>query len=201
MQPQDTRSIIVETAARLYADLGYSAVSMRDVANAVGVTPANLYYHFKSKDELIREALVHVFTHKTASLEEVLNRSDDADEKLEAFVRWFVRLLCEDRVFFRLLVRELTDGDAERLKYLSQTVLERPFSLVRSLAQTRVRDGEDDFHLAISIIGVVLGHVQLGAIVQYLPGGREAHLDADAIAGHLFAALRRSFTSAPSGDA
>jgi len=201
MQPQDTRTTIVETAAALYADLGYSAVSMRDVANAVGVTPANLYYHFGSKDDLIREALVHVFAHKTASLGDVLSRSEEADERLDAFIRWFVHLLVEDRVFFRLLVRELTDGDAARLEYLSRTVLERPFSLVRSLARTRVPDGGDDFLVAISIIGVVLGHVQLSAIVRFLPGGGEAHLDADAIADHVFAALRQSFTPAPTKDA
>ncbi|NKB84848.1 helix-turn-helix transcriptional regulator [Ochrobactrum grignonense] len=60
MHPHDTRTVIIETAAGLFADLGYSAVSMRDVASKVGVTPANLYHHFKGKDELIREALAHV---------------------------------------------------------------------------------------------------------------------------------------------
>lgn len=201
MHPHDTRTIILEMAARLYADLGYSAVSMRDVASMVGVTPANLYHHFRGKDELIREALAHVFADKTASLEILLNTDQDADEKLEAFVHWFVHLLTEDRIFFRLLVRELIDGDAERLEYLSKTVLQRPFALVRSLAHTRVRDSDDDFLVAVSIIGVVLGHVQLGAIVQHLPGGRSAHLDPDVIVRHVFAALRESFKKTSIKDA
>jgi AcrR family transcriptional regulator len=47
MQPFDTRTAILDVSARLYADLGYSAVSMRDVAGVVGVTSANLYHHFK----------------------------------------------------------------------------------------------------------------------------------------------------------
>ncbi|GEO87548.1 MULTISPECIES: TetR/AcrR family transcriptional regulator [Alphaproteobacteria] len=197
----DTRTAIIEAAASLFSDLGYSAVSMRDVANKVGVTPANLYHHFKGKDELIREALAHVFTHKTASLEALLNVNQDADEKLEAFVHWLVHLLAEDKIFCRLLVRELTDGDAGRLEYLSKTVFERPFTLVRSLASTRVRDGEDDFLAAVSIIGVVLGQVQLGAIVRHLPGGCSDHLDPDVITRHVIAALRECFKTTSIKDA
>lgn len=201
----DTRTAIIEAAASLFADLGYSAVSMRDVANKVGVTPANLYHHFKGKDELIREALAHVFAHKTAPLEALLeallNAGQSPDERLEAFIRWFTHLLVEDKIFFRLLVRELTDGDAERLDYLSKTVLERPFALVRALARTTIHDGEDDFLAAVSIIGVVLGQVQLGAIVQHLPGGRSNHLDPDVIAGHVFAALRENLKKTPIKEA
>lgn len=52
MQVADARTVILETSAELYADLGYSAVSMRDVATKVGVTPANLYHHFRGKDGL-----------------------------------------------------------------------------------------------------------------------------------------------------
>lgn len=37
-----TRTTILLEAAKLFASEGYSAVSMRDVANKVGVTPANL---------------------------------------------------------------------------------------------------------------------------------------------------------------
>ncbi|NKB84867.1 TetR/AcrR family transcriptional regulator [Brucella grignonensis] len=193
MHPHDTRTVIIETAAGLFADLGYSAVSMRDVASKVGVTPANLYHHFKGKDELIREALAHVFARKTAPLEALLEAAQYQDEKLEVFIRWFTHLLVRDRILFRLLVRELTDGDAERLEYLSKTVFERPFALVRSLASTRARNGEDDFLAAVSIIGVVLGQVQLGALVQHLPDGRSDHLDPDVITRHVFAALRECF--------
>jgi hypothetical protein len=107
----------------------------------------------------------------------------------------------EDKIFFRLLVRELIDGDAERLKYLSKMVLDHPFALVRALARTRIRDGEDDLLAAVSIIGVVLGQVQFGAIVQHLPGGRSDYLDPDVIAGDVFAVPRESFKKTPIKDA
>lgn len=50
-----TRDRIVEAALRLFAERGTTAVSMRELADAAGVTVPGLYYHFASKAELIRE--------------------------------------------------------------------------------------------------------------------------------------------------
>lgn len=192
MLPNDTRTAILDAAAQLYADLGYSAVSMREIAGAVGVTPANLYYHFKGKDELIRETLAHVFADKTAPMADILTSDCATGEKLEAFVTWFVRLLVEDRVFFRLLMREFVDGDVERLKDLAHSVLQRPFRLVSALASEQAPGG-DQFLTAVSMIGLMLGHVQLAGLLPFLPGGRPEHADPDVVARHVFAVLRRAF--------
>lgn len=195
MQPTDTRTAILEAAARLYADLGYSAVSMRDVAGEIGVTQANLYHHFKGKDDLIRETLAHVFARKTAPLAEILERATASGERLEAFVDFFLRLLMEDRVFFRLLVRELLDGDGARREELAHSVLERPFSLVSSLADPR--ESEDErFLTTVSIVGIMLGHVQLAALLPYLPGGRPDHTAPSLLTRHVSAVLRRAFHDA-----
>jgi AcrR family transcriptional regulator len=52
---QPTRDRIVEAALRLFAERGTTAVSMRELADAAGVTVPGLYYHFASKADLIRE--------------------------------------------------------------------------------------------------------------------------------------------------
>ncbi|MGW0069548.1 TetR/AcrR family transcriptional regulator, partial [Streptosporangium sandarakinum] len=49
----DTRTRIQETALRLFTEQGYEATSLREIAEALGVTKAALYYHFKSKEEII----------------------------------------------------------------------------------------------------------------------------------------------------
>ncbi|MFM8304892.1 MAG: helix-turn-helix domain-containing protein [Actinomycetota bacterium] len=49
-----TRDRIVETALRLFSERGTSAVSVREVADAAGVTVPGLYYHFAAKADLIR---------------------------------------------------------------------------------------------------------------------------------------------------
>ncbi|MGV9775454.1 TetR/AcrR family transcriptional regulator [Streptosporangium sp. NPDC003464] len=49
----DTRTRIQETALKLFVEQGYEATSLREIAEALGVTKAALYYHFKSKDEIV----------------------------------------------------------------------------------------------------------------------------------------------------
>jgi AcrR family transcriptional regulator len=49
----DTRARIQEIALRLFTEQGYEATSLREIAEALGVTKAALYYHFKTKDDIV----------------------------------------------------------------------------------------------------------------------------------------------------
>jgi AcrR family transcriptional regulator len=49
----DTRSRIQRVALELFTENGYEATSLREIAERLGVTKAALYYHFKTKDEII----------------------------------------------------------------------------------------------------------------------------------------------------
>lgn len=50
----DTRERILTVAATLFSDKGFNATSIRDISDALGVTKAALYYHFSSKEEILR---------------------------------------------------------------------------------------------------------------------------------------------------
>ncbi|MCW6006721.1 TetR/AcrR family transcriptional regulator [Micromonospora sp. CPCC 205371] len=49
----DTRTRIQEVALELFTEHGYEKTSLREVAERLGVTKAALYYHFKSKEEIV----------------------------------------------------------------------------------------------------------------------------------------------------
>lgn len=49
----DTRARIQEIAVQLFAEQGYDKTSLREIADQLGVTKAALYYHFKSKEEIV----------------------------------------------------------------------------------------------------------------------------------------------------
>ncbi|RBQ19323.1 TetR/AcrR family transcriptional regulator [Spongiactinospora rosea] len=52
-ESSDTRHRIEQVALTLFNEKGYEATSLREIAEKLGVTKAALYYHFKSKDEIV----------------------------------------------------------------------------------------------------------------------------------------------------
>jgi len=62
---------IVIVAAKLFKEKGYSAVSMRDIAQQMDIKAASLYNHIKSKQEILSSLVLHVaekFTNSTQTL-------------------------------------------------------------------------------------------------------------------------------------
>jgi AcrR family transcriptional regulator len=52
-----TRERILDVALTLFAEKGYDATSMREIAEHLGITKAALYYHFDSKADIVRAML------------------------------------------------------------------------------------------------------------------------------------------------
>src|ERR1700742_1261524 len=52
-EPSDTRTRIQAVALELFIEQGYEATSLREIAERLGVTKAALYYHFKTKEDIV----------------------------------------------------------------------------------------------------------------------------------------------------
>ena len=62
-----TREKILDTALTLFNNEGTAAVSTNHIAEAAGISPGNLYYHFKNKEEIIRELFERLFAANDAA--------------------------------------------------------------------------------------------------------------------------------------
>ena len=81
MEEKSTRELIMQEALNLFAQKGYAAVSMRDIATAVGIRASSIYNHFSGKQELfdafvenannIKNSLQAVFLTAFSKIEEV----------------------------------------------------------------------------------------------------------------------------------
>ena len=63
MAKMSTRDLILEVALVLLNERGESIVTSVDLANEMNISPGNLYYHFKGKEQVVEElylSLIHI---------------------------------------------------------------------------------------------------------------------------------------------
>jgi AcrR family transcriptional regulator len=69
----DAKQRVLEHAGRLFMEKGYAAVTLRDLADALGVRQASLYYHFpEGKEQLYVEMVERVFARHQVGLEQAI---------------------------------------------------------------------------------------------------------------------------------
>ena len=98
----DTRSRVQEVALELFAEQGYEKTSLREIAERLGVTKAALYYHFKSKEDI-----VHSFTDDYfAEIDALLDWAKDqprGDETRHAILDRYVGVVLAGSEVFRFM--------------------------------------------------------------------------------------------------
>jgi len=85
------KETIIETAARLFRERGFSATSMRDLAEQVGVEAASLYNHISSKAEILQELCFKVANKFMSHIDKVDTEDITAIKKIEAVLRFHIQ--------------------------------------------------------------------------------------------------------------
>ena len=87
-----SRTRVLDAAEKLFMERGYASVTMRDIADALGVKQAALYYHAPNgKEQLYREVLTRNMTRQREGLEKAIaNATPDLEAQLSAIADWLV---------------------------------------------------------------------------------------------------------------
>jgi AcrR family transcriptional regulator len=97
-QAERTRQQILETAQRLFTDLGYDATSLQMIADEMGLTKAAVYYHFRAKSDILHAAMQPGIQRLEALLDEsAAIRGRRA--RIEHLVDGFVDFLVQHRLY------------------------------------------------------------------------------------------------------
>jgi len=75
---------VLDAAARLFAQRGYAATSMRDIAQAASMLPGSLYYHFAAKEDLLAAVYEAGVGDIVAAVRAAVARETDPWSRLEA---------------------------------------------------------------------------------------------------------------------
>lgn len=80
------RAQIVEAADRLFYQQGFDHTSFADIADAVGISRGNFYYHFKTKDEILDAVIEQRVINTQGMLDQWEIEGDTPEERIRSFI-------------------------------------------------------------------------------------------------------------------
>jgi AcrR family transcriptional regulator len=174
----DMRERILDVALELFNEQGYDATSLREIAERLGVTKAALYYHFKSKGDIL--LALHLRLHELGA--GVLDELDALDDDRDAVALWpklgdrFIDDVLANRELFLVHQRnqrafELI-ADSEEHRQANEDVEER----FRRVMANPAIPLEDRVRMACSIGAVMIGLMGADALFGDEPAERIAEL-------------------------
>ena len=115
-QPSAGEIAILDAAVQLFSVYGYDGVSMRRIAEAAGVSKANIYHHFASKQALYFAIMRRSAEELTTLLENLAEGEGAFNQRLQAFATAHLAHLFENSERVRLVLREAFSGDEEKTR-------------------------------------------------------------------------------------
>ena len=98
----DTRARIQQVAVELFTEHGYEGTSLREIAERLNVTKAALYYHFKSKEDIVRSLVEDYYGQMDALIAWGREQPRTADARSDILSR-YVSIVAEGDKVFRML--------------------------------------------------------------------------------------------------
>lgn len=112
--PSETHLRLLETAASLFRAKGFAGTTTRELAALVGIQNASMYYHIRSKDDLLYTLCVDALTRITEDVEEAVSAEEDPAERLRAVVTAHLTTSLADQDKHATMLTELRSLTDER---------------------------------------------------------------------------------------
>lgn len=113
----DTRSVrekIRDAAVQLFAEMGYHAAPLRDIASLAGIQAASIYYHYPSKQALLVEIMDTHMRQLNTSLERILALPAGVQERLYEAIASHIRLHTTYKAEFFIIDTEIRALEGEQ---------------------------------------------------------------------------------------
>ncbi|MCU1691900.1 MAG: transcriptional regulator, TetR family [Frankiales bacterium] len=155
----DGRERVLREAVRLFGESGFAGTSVRSVAAAAGVSPANVMHHFGTKDALREAADERVVGELTETLKGAARAVLDGDP-VE------VGAVVGDPAVRGYLRRVLLDGGPAGEALVGELLGVVRHGLGVAEAAGRVRPGADLDYAAVQVLSLALGPLVLGPLID-----------------------------------
>ena len=164
---EDRREQIIGAAMRVFAQKGFARATNRDIANEAGITTGLIYYYFKSKEDLLREALeerspMQIMAQVTTEMLE------QPPETLLAIMLKRVLDVVEDEQFIsmiRILLPEMLHGEAE-VAPIALSLFQRLAAFLGKYLEAQITRGSVRSDLNVDMTTQVLISSMIGMVLR-----------------------------------
>jgi TetR/AcrR family transcriptional regulator len=182
-----TRASLLDAGEALFAERGFDATRLEDVALRVGIRRASIVYYYRDKRELYDAVLARVLGQLRERLEAALGSDARLSARIEAAVSTWVAFVGARPTLARMLLREAADATPERGKAL--LVHTEPFVALIERHVFQAPDFRkahlariDPVHVASTVVGATLFLV--AAMPSLVPERERRPLDRKRLAAH-----------------
>jgi len=154
-----TRVTLLEAAEQVFAEHGYAATRLEEVAALAGIRRASMVYHFRDKRDLYDAVLGDIFGELLRRYRAALSAPIPLPERIEAVVDAWVGYVAERPTVARMLLWEAADGSRERVSVAARHGEAVLSALTDAICQGQ-REGLfhpiDPIHFIFTIVGATV---------------------------------------------
>lgn len=133
---------ILATAKDLFVNKGYHGLSMREISDALGVSKAALYYHFRDKEGLFLAILKIYLDDLSVVLDRILCEPEVCSKKISAFIHHVLTQPGKQRATIRLASQEIVHLNNGARSAFDQVYHEQFIDKIGAIFQAGIDTGE-----------------------------------------------------------
>ena len=136
------REQILASAAQLFIEHGYIGLSMRQIAEAVGVTKAAIYYHFRDKEDLFLAVLEDYLERVEALIIDIQQEEFDCRDRIGLLIRRILYQPVDQRAMIRLASQEMVHLSADSQKSFGEIYHSRFIQRIETMLEAGILEGQ-----------------------------------------------------------
>src|SRR6266702_7257635 len=162
----ELESRILATATKMFADRGFHAMTMRDVAREARVALSTIYLFFNDNRDLYMQCSITLAEAYARKQRDVIQQVQEGPPRVYAFTYAYCRIQ-SDPAFPKLIHRQLMDRDLDVLKPLAEGIFLQQFVELRKSVALIVGNDKADF-VTFAIFATGFGLIRLSPLSEYI---------------------------------
>jgi AcrR family transcriptional regulator len=173
MMQSDNRSVrekVLAAAVQLFAEYGYHAAPLRDIARIAGIQAASIYYHYTNKQALLVEIMETHMRQLNTNLEHIVLQQGSVQQRLHAAIANHIRLHTTYKSEFFIIDTEIRALEGENRNHIL-SLRDQYEALIQDLLQEGMDQGVfRPSDVKVSSYAIIAMCTEVAA--WFRPGGR-----------------------------